>query len=68
MRAEGTTVVILSHLGTLLDMSDKVMVLTDGAVAAFGPRDQVIGPPQRRPHALTEANGHGQTPQVAGAR
>jgi PrtD family type I secretion system ABC transporter len=68
MRAEGTTVVILSHLGTLLDMSDKVMVLTDGTVAAFGPRDQVIGPPQRRPHALTEANGHGQTPQVAGAR
>ena len=57
-RAAGTTIVVLSHLGLLLEQADKVMVLTEGNVAAFGPRDQVIQPmPQRRPAIAAQSEG-----------
>ncbi|HSK39091.1 MAG TPA: type I secretion system permease/ATPase, partial [Arenibaculum sp.] len=48
-RDRGTTTVVLSHQSAFMDMADKVMVLKDGSVAAYGPRDQVVGPIQRRP-------------------
>jgi len=42
-RETGTTVVIVEHsLGDLLEISDKLLVLEDGRVAAFGaPRDAI---------------------------
>jgi ABC-type protease/lipase transport system fused ATPase/permease subunit len=48
-RARRATVIVLSHQSTFLEAADKVLVLKEGAAAAYGPRDQVVRPPQRRP-------------------
>ena len=48
-RERGATVVVLSHQSTFLEVADKVLVLKDGTVAAFGPRDQVVRSTPRRP-------------------
>ncbi|WP_428646529.1 type I secretion system permease/ATPase [Roseibium sp.] len=40
----GTTVIIVTHHVSMMSCSDKVLVLKEGAIAAFGPRDQVIRP------------------------
>lgn len=48
-REQAITTVVLSHQSAFMELADKVMVLKDGTVAAYGPRDQVVGPMQRRP-------------------
>jgi len=42
LRAEGTTVLVVTHRPSLLENVDKVLVLEDGAVSMFGPRQQVL--------------------------
>ncbi len=42
MRQEKTTVVVISHRMNILTGVDKIMLLTEGQVAQFGPRDQII--------------------------
>jgi PrtD family type I secretion system ABC transporter len=48
-REQRITTVVLSHQSTFIEMADKVMVLKNGTIAAYGPRDQVVGPMARRP-------------------
>lgn len=74
MRQEKTTVVVISHRMNILTGVDKIMLLTDGQVAQFGPRDQVISqltrpvpqpqPQQPRPAQATSL----QTPPQAAAQ
>jgi ATP-binding cassette subfamily C exporter for protease/lipase len=42
LRARGTTTVLITHRLAALNMVQKIMVLTDGMVKAFGPRDEVV--------------------------
>jgi PrtD family type I secretion system ABC transporter len=42
MKANGATVVIISHKPSIFRPADKVLVLRDGRVDLFGPRDQVM--------------------------
>jgi ATP-binding cassette subfamily C protein len=42
LRDEGVTVLIVTHRPTLLATVDKVVVLTDGLVSQYGPRDEVL--------------------------
>jgi ATP-binding cassette, subfamily C, bacterial len=42
LRRLGSTVVIVSHRPATLATVDKVLVLRDGSLDAFGPRDQII--------------------------
>jgi ATP-binding cassette, subfamily C, bacterial len=42
LKAAGKTVVVVSHKRGLVGGADKVLVMTDGAVQAFGGRDQVM--------------------------
>jgi ATP-binding cassette subfamily C exporter for protease/lipase len=42
LKAAGTTVVMVTHKRGLLGQADKLLVMTDGAVQAFGPRDEVM--------------------------
>jgi len=42
MKEMGTTVVVVTHKVSLLSSVDKLMVMQDGAIAAFGPRDTVL--------------------------
>ncbi|NML15002.1 type I secretion system permease/ATPase [Azohydromonas caseinilytica] len=41
-KARGATVVVISHRTALLRLTDKLLLLRDGQLAAFGPRDKVM--------------------------
>jgi len=58
LAAAGTTVVVVTHRPNLLAMVKKMLVLRDGTVAMFGPRDQVMAQlrPQQ-PTTVTEVAG-----------
>ncbi|WP_207539798.1 type I secretion system permease/ATPase [Sabulicella rubraurantiaca] len=42
LKADGTTVVLVSHRPTLVQGVDKVLLLKDGAIEMFGPRAEVL--------------------------
>lgn len=42
LRAAGSTVVLIAHRPSALAQVDKVLVLQNGTVSAFGPRDEVL--------------------------
>jgi ABC-type protease/lipase transport system fused ATPase/permease subunit len=42
LKARGTTVIMIAHRPSILVSLDKVLVLTNGAVAEFGPVDRVM--------------------------
>lgn len=42
MKQLGTTIVVITHKVSLLSSVDKLLVLQDGALAVFGPRDGVL--------------------------
>lgn len=42
LRERGTTVVLITHRNNLLSATDKLLLLTAGKVAAFGPTQQVL--------------------------
>jgi ATP-binding cassette subfamily C protein len=54
-KARGAAVAIVAHRMSVLSVSDKMLVLRDGRVEAFGPRDEVVawlkGRPQIRGNA-----------------
>ena len=49
LKARGTTFVVMTHRTSILAVADKMMVLQDGVMQAFGPRDEVLA-------ALKKAN------------
>ena len=55
------TTVIISHRMTLMSVVDKVLVIKEGLVAAYGPRDQVLAQmgmsAPAKPAAEAAANG-----------
>jgi len=58
-RDDGAAIVVVTHRASLLDVADKVLVLRDGRVASFGPRDAVIRPvPAARPAAASPEVDH----------
>lgn len=42
LKAQGKTIVIVSHKSGILPLVDKILVMRDGRVDMFGPRDQVL--------------------------
>lgn len=46
-KAKGTTFVVMTHRTSVLAVSDKMLVLNDGQVQGFGPRDQVMAALQK---------------------
>ncbi|MGY2291893.1 type I secretion system permease/ATPase [Pseudomonas sp. SDO528_S397] len=42
MKAQGTTVVLVTHRASALKQADKLLVLGDGCLQAFGPSDEVL--------------------------
>ena len=49
LKARGTTFVVMTHRSSVLAVADKMLVLRDGVMQAFGPRDDVLA-------ALKQAN------------
>ena len=42
LRAQGVTLVVIAHRPSILRHVDKVLVLSEGAIQMFGPRDEVV--------------------------
>lgn len=42
LKQRGATVILITHLPSMLAVADKLLVLVDGAVQAQGPRDEVM--------------------------
>jgi ATP-binding cassette subfamily C exporter for protease/lipase len=58
LKARGTTFVVMTHRTSVLAVADKMMVLRDGVMQAFGPRDDVLA-------ALRQANEQAAAAQAA---
>lgn len=64
MRQSGKTVVIISHRPSILQTTNKLLLMRDGIVQAFGPTDQVL---KALSQAQTQAQGGGHAPSPAPA-
>lgn len=42
LKQRGTTVVVISHTASIVGVLDKLLILQNGKVVSFGPRDEVI--------------------------
>lgn len=63
LKARGATIVIIAHRPSAIAFADKLLVIADGEIRAFGPRDEVlaqIAPKQVTPfkRAGGEGGGH----------
>jgi ATP-binding cassette subfamily C protein len=56
IRAAGTTVVLVTHKVNILAGTDKILIMNQGGVQAFGPRDEILGR-LAGPRAVASANG-----------
>lgn len=56
LKASGCTSVLITHRASLLGVADKILVLNNGQVAKFGPRDEVLAAFQKaRDEAIAQA-------------
>lgn len=65
LKDEGSTVVIITHRPSILGSVDKILVLREGQVELFGPRDQVLAQ-FARPTAVPRSNTGTLPVQAAG--
>jgi ABC-type protease/lipase transport system fused ATPase/permease subunit len=42
LKRAGRTVVVVTHRKPILGLADKILMLVDGQIAAYGPRDKVL--------------------------
>ena len=69
LRERGRTVLVVAHQANVLRNMDKVLVLKEGRVAAFGERDKVLQSLMRRPQtqvAEPQRKLAGSTPNLIG--
>lgn len=57
LKAAGTTVILITHRTSIINAVDKMLVLRDGQVGFYGPRDQVL-------QALAQAAQQNQVQQL----
>ena len=57
LNAQGASVLVITHRTSILPQADKLLMLRDGQVAMFGPRDEVL-------QALQKAQSDAQQPMA----
>ncbi len=55
LKARGTTFVVMTHRMSVLSVADKMLVMRDGQMAAFGPRDEVLAALQKAQQPVPQA-------------
>ncbi|HMR33515.1 MAG TPA: type I secretion system permease/ATPase [Geminicoccaceae bacterium] len=63
IKAQGTTVVLIAHRPSMLQQVDKVLLMRQGAVEAFGKRDEILKH-ITRPTGVPKVQPAQQRPQV----
>ena len=58
LRAEGMTIIVIAHRPNILKHVDKILVLKDGMMQEFGPRDDVLMKLQGTQRALPRPGSH----------
>ena len=60
LKAAGTTVVLITHKLNILSVVDKIVILGDGMVQAFGDKEEVLRQPDGPKVIRTDAASHDQ--------
>lgn len=62
LKKRGTTVIVVTHRAGVLEHVDKIMILREGRIAAYGPRAEVLAriapPASARVHAVKPGGAH----------
>jgi ATP-binding cassette subfamily C exporter for protease/lipase len=56
LKVRGATVVVMTHRSSILSVTDKILLLSEGVQQAFGPRDEVLAALQKRSQPEPEAS------------
>ena len=56
LKRRGTTVLLITHRTSIISAVDNLLLLVDGAVQFYGPRDQVLQAIQQRAQATIAAS------------
>ncbi|WP_322995925.1 type I secretion system permease/ATPase [Castellaniella sp.] len=67
LKAQGSTVIVITHRTNVLSAVDKLLVMRDGVVMMYGAREDVLkGLQQQQLQARSQAAGNGQLQVAAG--
>ncbi len=64
-KAEGRTIVVITHRTSVLAVVDRLLVMRDGIIHAYGPRDEVLAALQRAAQATQMAAAGQASPPPA---
>ena len=67
LKARGTTFVVMTHRTSVLAVADKMMILRDGVMQAFGPRDEVLAALKKANEQAAQAASQSRAGPLAGA-
>lgn len=56
LKQEGVTLFVISHRTSVLKNMDKLLVMKDGQVSMYGPRDEVLAQFARKPAQVSQSN------------
>nr|WP_298057950.1 type I secretion system permease/ATPase [uncultured Halomonas sp.] len=68
LKAEGTTLLVISHRTSVLKNMDKLLVMKEGQVSMFGPRDQVLAQFAKKPSPQVNKQSAARLSAIAGGR
>lgn len=68
LKSEGTTLFVISHRTSVLKNMDKLLVMKEGQVSMFGPRDQVLAQFAKKPRAQVSQQSNARLSAIKGGR
>lgn len=68
LKAEGTTLFVISHRTSVLKNMDKLLVMKEGQVSMFGPRDQVLAQFAKKSRPQVNQQSAARLSAIAGGR
>lgn len=68
LKAEGTTLFVISHRTSVLKNMDQLLVMKEGQVSMFGPRDQVLAQFAKKPQQRVAQAANSRVAAIRGGR